>query len=162
MGKRKRYKKMAKTEEGKEEGSNNTVILAGAVILFIVIGVYAVMGRDSSASTSTEPRIFPDFIYTTGKSVEAYTVATQIPDVLGKIPCYCSCVRIGHRSLKDCFLSSNGDYSEHGAYCNTCIYEALDANKWHDQGLSLKEIRSRIDEKYGGGRFAEGTNTPPV
>ncbi|MFQ5887354.1 MAG: PCYCGC motif-containing (lipo)protein, partial [Candidatus Hydrothermarchaeales archaeon] len=92
----------------------------------------------------------------------AYTIATEMPEILEKMPCYCSCVRVGHKSLKDCFLSSNGGYSQHGANCNLCIYEALDVKKWHEGGLDIKEIRSRIDEKYGGGRFAEGTDTPPV
>ncbi|MFQ5887623.1 MAG: hypothetical protein ACE5HY_02880, partial [Candidatus Hydrothermarchaeales archaeon] len=64
MGKRKRYKKMSK-KEAEEEGSKNTVILAVVVILLIVVVGYAVKGEDS---TSTKPRVFPDFVYTSSKS----------------------------------------------------------------------------------------------
>ncbi len=163
MGKRKRYRKKSEESAAAEKGpGNNTIILAAVVILVVIVGVYAFTSRDSGDSASTATRVFPDFVYTSGKSVEAYTVATEIPDVLEKIPCYCGCVSVGHDSLKNCFISSSGGYSDHGAYCNICVYEALDVDKWHSQGLDLKEIRSRIDEKYGGGRFAEGTDTPPV
>ncbi len=162
MGKRKRYKKKTDETGAEEKGSSNTVVLAAVVVLAVIVGVYAFTSRDSGDSASTATRDFPDFVYTSGKSVEAYTVATEIPDVLEKIPCYCGCVSVGHDSLKDCFLSSSGGYSDHGAYCNVCVSEALDVKKWHSQGLDLKEIRSRIDEKYGGDRFAEGTDTPPV
>ncbi len=159
MGKRKKYKKQAEKEEAIESGSSNKIVISVVVVILAVVVGLSLKGGSRDSTLRSD---FPDFVYTTDNSVRAYTIADEMPEVLEKIPCYCSCVRVGHDSLKDCFHSSGGGYSQHGAYCSTCIYEALDVKKWKDQGLDIKEIRSRIDEKYGGGKFAEGTDTPPV
>jgi hypothetical protein len=37
---------------------------------------------------------------------------------------------------------------------------ALDVIQWNEQGIPLKEIRARIDEKYS--KYGPGTPTPPV
>ncbi|MFQ6136551.1 MAG: PCYCGC motif-containing (lipo)protein [Candidatus Hydrothermarchaeales archaeon] len=163
MGKRKRYRKEARKEP--EERPINTKALLVVALLVVGVGIYVIGGRSSDEGSKTATQLYielPDYAYVNDRTLKAYTIATQIPEVLEKMPCYCSCVRIGHKSLKNCFISDNEGYAEHGAHCDLCVSEALDVDRWRDSGLSLKDMRSRIDEKYGGGRFGEPTDTPPV
>ena len=163
MGKRKKYQKNRERKEEVSESKplNKSVIGVFALVVIAVV-FFTFRGGDSVDSVAANGKVFPDFVYRTSKSEKAYTIATEIPEILEMMPCYCSCVKVGHKSLKDCFIYSGGGYSQHGANCDVCIFEALDVNKWHDQGLSLKEIRNKIDKNYGGSRFGEGTDTPPV
>ncbi len=36
----------------------------------------------------------------------AYEAAARHPEVLGQVPCFCGCDRLGHRSNHDCFVST--------------------------------------------------------
>jgi len=36
----------------------------------------------------------------------AYESAARHPDVLGQLPCFCGCRKLGHRSNHDCFVSA--------------------------------------------------------
>jgi hypothetical protein len=58
--------------------------------------------------------------------------------------CYCDCARhSGHRSLLTCFES------EHGAYCDICVGEAVLASDLAAQGAALERIRGAIDTRFG-------------
>lgn len=85
-------------------------------------------------------------------------ISTEISAVLAKVPCYCSCGAIGHDSLKGCFISEDGEFSDHASYCTICVDEALDVDQWYKEGVSVEEIRTRIDEKYS--EYGEPTDTP--
>jgi len=44
-----------------------------------------------------------------GKTARAYQVASEIPEVLDQIYCYCECDKhMGHSSLLSCFTDSHG------------------------------------------------------
>lgn len=79
-----------------------------------------------------------------GKTMDAYTVAKQIPKTLAQLPCYCHCDQgFGHKSLHTCFVD------DHAAHCAVCVDEALLAYRLEkDQGLTPEQIRERIVEKY--------------
>ena len=73
-----------------------------------------------------------------------YRHAKQVPEVLDGLHCYCECgVHSGHYSLLDCFKS------EHGAGCDICLTEAAMAYDLHNQGKSLDQIRTAIDNVFG-------------
>lgn len=36
----------------------------------------------------------------------AYEFAARHPDVLGQVPCFCGCHKLGHRSNHDCFVAA--------------------------------------------------------
>jgi hypothetical protein len=45
----------------------------------------------------------------------AYLFAAEHPEILGYVPCYCGCERMGHHGNDDCFISgrdANGDVTE--------------------------------------------------
>lgn len=156
-----------------KEKKSNPYILPVALILVLAVGVYVVKGGGNSpqptgtSPVSTPPLTLvpvslPDYAQQSKDTSDAYTIATQIPDVLEKMPCYCSCgASSGHKSLKDCYMDGDGAFISHGAYCQLCINEAYDTYEWYMDGVSIKEIRDRIDTKYGKG-FGEPTDTPPV
>ena len=79
-----------------------------------------------------------------GKTMDAYTVAKQIPKTLAQLPCYCHCDQgFGHKSLHTCFVD------DHAAHCAVCVDEALLAYRLQkDERLTPEQIRNRIVEKY--------------
>lgn len=106
---------------------------------------------------------FPAFVYTSATSLESYRLAVRSPVFLEKMPCYCGCVQSAnppHRNLKECFIKPDGRFEEHGATCDLCSKIALDAEAWRKEGLSLKEVRARLDAKYQ--EYGRPTDTPPI
>lgn len=77
-------------------------------------------------------------------SAEAYAAAHAVPAVLDGLYCYCECSKhSSHRSLLTCFES------EHGAYCDICVGEAVQAQDLTARGVALDEIRRAIDQRFG-------------
>jgi hypothetical protein len=118
------------------------VALAGALFLT----------RPAVGSTHPEPRasvtnekVLPDGAYPrTPGAPEAYAAARHAAGTLDGVYCHCDCSKhAGHRSLLSCFES------EHGAYCDICMGEAMLASQLADRGTSLQEIRDAIDRQFG-------------
>jgi hypothetical protein len=76
----------------------------------------------------------------------------------GRIPCYCGCGSLGHRDLKECFITANGGYERHGASCGVCQAEAQDLRDMLAQGMAIDEIRATIDANYSA--LGTPTDTP--
>ena len=77
-------------------------------------------------------------------SLEAYAAARAAAGTLDGVYCHCDCSKhTGHRSLLTCFES------EHGAYCDICMGEAMLASGMTKQGKSLTDIRAAIDRQFG-------------
>jgi len=167
--------------ENKNPSKVSKTVIVGIIIIVIIGGglVYSlisnnVSGKKSNKTVDVDPQQylinellisssfsgFPDYAYTSDKTHAGYLVATKIPDVLEKIPCYCSCGAIGHKSLSDCFITANEGFADHASYCDLCVEEALDVYSMQKDGLSLVEIRSKIDEKYS--KYGEPTDTPII
>ena len=78
-----------------------------------------------------------------GNAKMGYMAAKRIPDICGKLFCYCGCdLTDNHSSLLDCFTS------DHGVDCNICQEEALLALKMHTEGKEIPEIQKAVDLKY--------------
>jgi hypothetical protein len=121
---------------------------------------WATLGLKKPQTVVESDMQLPSYAYVSARSEQSYRVSfdpsIQGGDVFSKIPCYCGCKGVGHTSLKDCFLG------EHGSFCDVCQYEALETYEMVQKGVPIEQIRSTIDERYGGGRFAPGTDTPPI
>jgi hypothetical protein len=123
------------------------------------LGVAALVGvlfltRPAGMSASRHPTPRPGITATkvvpaslvprTPGSTDAYAAAREAAATLDGVYCYCDCSKhAGHRSLLTCFES------EHGAYCDICMGEAMVANGMAKQGKSLMEIRTAIDRQFG-------------
>ena len=83
-----------------------------------------------------------------------YAYAARHPEVLQHIPCYCGCVREGHRGNLNCFVTgfrADGApiWTDHSFSCPMCVHIAREAMLMSLQGLSVDRIRGEIDGHYG-------------
>ncbi len=117
-------------------------------------------GSDSSA-TAEGPR-FPDFVYESQTSRNAYQLAVDNRELFSQMPCYCGCERLDvpHQSLDQCFFTADGSFEQHAAYCTICADIATAAAAWQSEGKTTAEIRQLVDDKFVG--VGPATNTPPV
>ncbi|PJA87538.1 MAG: hypothetical protein CO140_03795 [Candidatus Moranbacteria bacterium CG_4_9_14_3_um_filter_40_7] len=90
---------------------------------------------------------------------EAYQFAVANPDVTSQIPCYCGCGAMGHTSNYTCFVAddSNGaiTFDEHALGCSICVDIAQDTMRLLDEGKSVDEIFTYVDNSYS--RFGPPT-----
>jgi hypothetical protein len=78
-------------------------------------------------------------------TLKAYKYATEHPEVLEQIPCYCGCGQHGsvasegkpHKSVRDCFISDNGNYDNHASFCDTCVGIEMKAQSYFPNGIPI-------------------------
>jgi hypothetical protein len=125
-------------------------IIAGAAMAALTGVVFC--SRPATGSTHPEPRagitaakVLPDFtIPRNPGALEAYAAARKAAATLDGVYCHCDCSKhAGHRSLLTCFES------EHGAFCDICMGEAMLASQMAARGGSLQDIRTAIDRQFG-------------
>lgn len=158
--------KTVKTKDKKiQKNKGNSKLIIGAVAIILLAGVaYALFsGGTTATNTSSNQAKFPSFVYTSPLTLKAYTYATEHPDILEQIACYCGCGgHSNHRFLRDCFMLDDRTYDEHASFCDTCVAEAIKVQDYLSQGKTLKEARTLIDQEYGTKYPGQNTNTPPV
>jgi hypothetical protein len=110
------------------------------------------LGRTEPVGQSA--RTFPAWVYTMSRGGEAYAAAFSDLDLMDTVPCFCGCMEFKtdpHKSLRTCFEQQSGEIEPHGAFCETCQGEAIDAIALQRQGVPRAEIRERIIAAYGNG-----------
>jgi len=128
-------------------------LIAGAAAIALV-GIVMLQRPDASAQVSAHPtpqpgvsavKVLPvSFVPRTPGAAEAYAAARAAAATLDGVYCHCDCSKhAGHRSLLTCFES------DHGAYCDVCMGEAIAALGMAQQGRPLEEIRTAIDRQFG-------------
>jgi len=127
-------------------------VVTGAGVAALVGVVFLTRPAGVAASTHPTPRpgitaakVVPTSLLprTPGAS-EAYAAAREAAATLDGVYCHCDCSKhAGHRSLLTCFES------EHGAYCDICMGEAMLASGMAARGQSLTDIRAAIDRQFG-------------
>ncbi|MFA4955837.1 MAG: PCYCGC motif-containing (lipo)protein [Candidatus Methanoperedens sp.] len=88
----------------------------------------------------------PDYAITNAMTLKAYTYATEHPEVLEQIPCYCGCGQHGskvseqkpHKSVRDCFITDTGVYDDHASFCDTCVGIAMKAQSYFPNGIPIE------------------------
>jgi len=125
-------------------------LIAGAAV--IVLAAVLFSARPAAGGTHPDPRpgitaegVLADAVipHTPG-ATEAYAAARAAAGTLDGVYCHCDCSKhAGHRSLLTCFES------DHGAFCDICMGEAMMASQMSSRGKSLQEIRSAIDARFG-------------
>jgi rhodanese-related sulfurtransferase len=97
---------------------------------------------------------FPGFVISASQNTkEAYMFATEKPETLDQIPCWCEDCNKDIKTVKDCFITRVNpegiDYTIQALYCKKCVNIALEVKKLLNEGKSLQEIQSYIENKYG-------------
>ena len=85
----------------------------------------------------------PDYVYANALTLQAYTFATEHPEVVEQLPCYCGCGEHGsdasegrpHRFLRDCFITDKGTYDSHASFCDICVGLNIKAQNAVPNGL---------------------------
>jgi hypothetical protein len=91
----------------------------------------------TSGRITLDPKLF------VGPVRQAYTVAEKNPLLLSQLDCYCGCYETdGHRSLLDCYRS------RHGATCQICTDEALEADRLFNSGMAPAQIKEALRRKF--------------
>jgi len=91
----------------------------------------------SANGVTLDPKLF------VGPVRQAYSIAEQNPMLLKQLDCYCGCYKTdGHKSLLDCYRS------RHGATCQICTGEVLDARRMFDDGMTPEQIKESLRRKY--------------
>jgi hypothetical protein len=94
-----------------------------------------------------------------------YQVAATATDIIEWMPCYCGCGEsANHGSNMNCFIDEIREdgsvvWDDHSTRCQVCLDTAVDSVMMTQEGKSLKEIRTIIDETYKEG-YAKPTDTP--
>ncbi|MED3688207.1 PCYCGC motif-containing (lipo)protein [Peribacillus butanolivorans] len=122
---------------------------------------------DLQEETSSK-EIAPEFL--SGKPEEMKTIylaVAQNQELLENIPCYCGCgEEANHKNNYDCFIHENkksGEvvWDDHGTRCGVCLEIAAQSILDLRDGMTIKDIRTKVDEKYKSG-YAKPTPTPEV
>lgn len=133
---------------------NGTTGARLAVLLFVGLGVAFVI-RGASAASSARAFTVPTAVTVSLATLPAemsamYQYADDHADHFAMIPCYCGCDRsLGHNSLKDCFVTQQGDWDAHASGCGVCIAEATTAKELLDNGTAATDVRQQIIERFG-------------
>jgi hypothetical protein len=91
----------------------------------------------TSGRITLDPKLF------VGPVRQAYTVADKNPMLLSQLDCYCGCYQTdGHRSLLDCYRG------RHGATCEICTEEALEADRLFNGGMAPAQIKETLRRKF--------------
>jgi hypothetical protein len=150
------------------------VLATATLVIIIGIGsVYLTSGSSDNPMASGAPagnadmvmsltgQPLPDYVMASDRGVQlAYQFAVDRPDVMQWMVCYCGCGdHSGHKSALNCFVKEGGrSFDDHGSNCDVCVGIALDAMTMTEEGRSLSEIRTYIDDTYSD--IGPGTDTP--
>ena len=149
-------------------------LLLGTALAYWTPALMAQATRSAKLAPHTQANLPPLNIptYKLPKSPDAiraiYRFAAEHPEVLGYMPCFCSCEQLGHTSNDECFVKTrakNGDVTEwqdHGMVCAMCLAVGETAMKMSADGKSVRDIRAEVERKYASQtEFRTPTPTPP-
>ena len=157
--------------------SRRLVSIVPMIVLLFVFGTIAT-GCDGSASGHVAGKPVRAYTiddvaknrnmklpsYVTPDMQEGYEYALAHPDRLEYIPCYCGCgLTAEHKHNGDCYIAGadkdgHAIFDNHASFCAICLEITDDVRRLTDEGKTLGEIRSYVDEKHG--PKGPGTETP--
>lgn len=128
-----------------------------------------VAGQDHASGDIQEETasaaILPSFLDGQNEDIRlVYQAAGLSTEIIKWMPCYCGCGEsVGHKSNLNCFIQeikSDGAivWDDHGTRCGVCLQIAANAINMVQEGKSLQEIRTIIDNTYAEG-YAAPTKT---
>lgn len=129
----------------------------GLILSVLLVTSFAITGCTSSSAHaySLAPAEDLPVAIQQGPDVvrTAYQFAVANPDILTQLPCYCGCGGMGHTSNYSCYVAAeNADgsltFENHAAGCSICVDITMDAMRMLDEGQSMSQIRTTIDQTY--------------
>lgn len=83
------------------------------------------------------------------------------PEVIEKMQCFCGCKGMGHKSLKNCYISDDGVFSSHASNCDVCVGEVTQTKQMYESGMYISEICKLIDQEYSN-KYESGNSGVPI
>jgi Protein of unknown function with PCYCGC motif len=130
-------------------------ILSLTIILIALIATACSETGKNDEPVNTSPKVeLPAEVRAAPLTVQqAYQFAVANPDVLGEVPCYCGCGAMGHTSNYACYVSGQDQdgkplFDNHALGCSICVDITLDTMRLMEDGKSVDEIRSYVDQTY--------------
>lgn len=122
-------------------------LLVPTFVLTIAFGLGTPAPRHATPATELTDKQYQTLPAWTA---ELYRYAADHATAFDQLPCFCGCDRtLGHRSLRDCFVTATGAWARHAAGCGVCTTEALDARTSLDAGAAPVDIRAHLVSTYG-------------
>jgi len=153
---------MILTEQRREpEEMANVRVMTMAVLAMVVIGGGAACaGGQDDVPAGREVAMAPHsmlhpMVQAAPPTVqEAYRFAVANADVLQYVPCYCGCGRMGHTSVRSCYVKEDRPdgsvtFDDHALGCGICVDIARDAMRMLREGKDLRQIQDAVRKNYG-------------
>jgi hypothetical protein len=134
-----------------------TMMLVATVV---VGGSAACAGDQGGASAGRAVALAPEHVLHPMVQVappmvqEAYRFAIANAEILQYIPCYCGCGRMGHTSVRSCYVKEDRPdgsitFDDHALGCGICVDIARDAMRMLREGRDLRQIQDAVRKNYG-------------
>lgn len=124
-------------------------------VLLLALSALELSACAQSPSLSMAPMAdMPGMVQSAPETTQqAYQFAAANPVVLKQIACYCGCVKIGHKSNYDCYISgvdSAGKltFNDHATGCKVCIDITQAVMTRLRQGEDVPRIQAYIERAY--------------
>jgi hypothetical protein len=79
------------------------------IIIAITVIVAGCGSSKVNVTFNSKHTPLPDYVSNSSKMVkETYIMASNYPEVVGQVPCFCGCEADGHKSNRDCFIQKMG------------------------------------------------------
>jgi hypothetical protein len=93
-------------EGGESVKRFSTMLIIIAALALIVAGCGS---QKANVTFNKKNKPLPDYVLNSSKMVqETYIMASNYPDVLSKVQCFCGCAADGHKSNLNCFVGKMG------------------------------------------------------
>lgn len=125
-----------------------------AILLFVGLGV-ATLIRGASAADPDHAVHVPTAVTVSlaalpSETSDMYRYVAAHGEQFTEFPCYCGCDRsLGHRDLRDCFVTPDGSWDAHASGCGVCTAEATTAKELLADGTEVATVRQKIIDRYG-------------
>jgi hypothetical protein len=92
-----------------------TLFVYCTILILLVAGCSSNKNVNTAFNKKNSP--LPDYVLNSSKTVqETYVMASNYPDVLAQVPCYCGCGADGHKNNLSCFVKKMGSNNTVDAY----------------------------------------------
>jgi hypothetical protein len=122
-------------------------------LLFVLPALLAACTKQPESSLAPLDQMSEQVKNAPVKVQQAYQFAIANPQIMGQIPCYCGCGKMGHTSNYACYASgvdANGkvNFDAHALGCSICVDITQDTMRLLKEGKSVPEIKAYVDQTY--------------
>lgn len=93
-------------ERGEEMKRISSIL---SIIVALIVIAAGCGSPKANLTFNTKNKPLPDYVLNSSKIVqETYIMASNYPEVISQVPCFCGCAADGHKSNLNCFIQKMG------------------------------------------------------